>query len=99
MLLNPLHKLLKLPTQCHCRCPENQLVQVLSVVWLHRQTGVHVLVNEHIIEHDNICQRAIPGIVLEDRRWRAAAAFENRMRRMLSGEASTLSDGQGIARR
>jgi hypothetical protein len=96
MVLDSFHQLLELPAQSYCLRAKDQLMQVLPVVRLHSQTGVRVLVDEDIVEHHKVRQGTIPGVVLEDRRWRSAAAFEDDMRRMLGRKASALRDWQGI---
>jgi hypothetical protein len=89
---------LKLLAQGYRVGAENQLVLVLSVVCLHGQPRVHVLVDEHVVEYHEIRQRAVPGVVLEDRRWRSIAAFEDNLKRMLRSEASPLRDRHWVAR-
>ena len=98
MYFNPCDKLLESPAQGHGLRAKNQLVQVLSVVGLHGQAGMYVLVDEHVVEHHKTWQCVIPRVVLEDRRWRPSAAFDDDMRRMLGREPPPLRDRHRIPR-
>ena len=42
-------------------------MQILSMVRLNGQTGVHILVDEDIVEHHEVCECAVPCVVVEDR--------------------------------
>jgi hypothetical protein len=97
VVLNSLHELLELPAQSDRLSPENQLVQLLTVLRVYPQTGVHVLVDEDVIKNDKIRKGAIPAVVLENRRRRSAAAFEHDVWRIQSGEAPSFGDWERIA--
>lgn len=54
MALDCSNQRLEFPAQSYRLRAEYQLVEVLPVVRLHGETGVHVLVDEHVVEHHDI---------------------------------------------
>ena len=96
MFLDSLHELLELLTQRDCLRAKNQLMQLLPVVCVDGQSGVHVLVNKNIVEHVEIRQLAVPCVVLENGRWWSPAAFEDNMGWMLGCKTSAFGDWQRI---
>jgi hypothetical protein len=92
------NELLDLCAQRNRLGAKNQLVQILPMVRLNSQTGAHVLIDEDVVEHHEICECAVPCVVVEDRWRRAATTVKNDMGRMLSSKTPSFSDRQGITR-
>ena len=44
---------------------QNQLVQLLSMIWGDVQAGADILIDEHIVEYHQIRNRMVPRVVLK----------------------------------
>src|SRR5579859_8275691 len=93
----PSSKLLELLVQRHCLSAKDQLVELLPMSRINGQTRIDVLVNEHVVEHSQVRQCAVPGIILEHRRRRTAVAFQNNMRGILRGKPTPLRNRDWVA--
>lgn len=93
MLFDAGHQTLKLRVQSYTLGTKDQFVEVLPVLRLDNQSRVNILVNERVVEYEHVWELPIPYTVLENGGRGPAVAFDNDVRRMLSGKSTPLENG------
>ena len=92
-------QVLKTLIEDYALAANDQVVEVLPMVCVNRQTGVNVFVHEDIIKDRQIRQSAVPRAVLKNGGLRSTDAIDDYLGRLGRGKARSLDDAGRLAGR